>query len=128
MDSGRIMPLSLGHRMYDILIEQWVCLFPSLFRAKDVMDVYVLLNAITKCMSSEEKELCRIGELALNMMIETAAIIVGDRGKAADLPIFEVMADKLCSLCYERAWFAKSGGYVCVCVCMYVCVCVSMIV
>ena len=81
-----------------------------LFRAQDVMDVYVLLDAIVKCVSSEEKELCRIGELALNMMIETSSTIVGDRGKAADLPLFEVMADKLCSCCYERAWFAKSGG------------------
>ena len=70
-------------------------------------------------MSSEEKELSKMGELALNMMIETATIIVGDRGKAADLPLFEVMADKLCSCCYERAWFAKSGGYVCMC--LYVC-------
>ena len=34
------------------------------------MDVYVLLDAIAKCMSSEEKELCKIGELALNMTIE----------------------------------------------------------
>ena len=77
------------------------------------MDVYVLLDAIVKCVSSEEKELCKIGELALNMMIETSATIVGDRGKAAELPLFEVMADKLCGCCYERAWFAKNGGYVC---------------
>ena len=69
-----------------------------------MIDVYVLLDAIAKCMSSEEKELCKIGELALNMMIETATTTVGDRDKAADLPIFEVVADKLCSCCYERAW------------------------
>lgn len=75
-----------------------------------MIDVYVLLDAITKCMSSEEKELSKIGELALNMMIETATTIVGDKAKAADLPLFEVVADKLCSCCYERAWFAKSGG------------------
>ena len=79
-------------------------------RAQDVIDVYVLLDAITKCMSSEEKELCKIGELALNMMIDTATTIIGDKDKAADLPLFEVVADKLCGCCYERAWFAKSGG------------------
>ena len=75
-----------------------------------MIDVYVLLDAITKCMSSEEKELCKIGELALNMMIDTATTIIGDKDKAADLPLFEVVADKLCGCCYERAWFAKSGG------------------
>ena len=78
--------------------------------AHDVMDVYVLLDAIVKCISSEEKELYKIGELALNMIIDTAATIVGDSGKASELPLFEVMADKLCSCCYERAWFAKNGG------------------
>lgn len=72
--------------------------------------MYVLLDAITKCMSSEEKELCKIGELALNMMIDTATTIIGDKDKASDLPLFEVIADKLCGCCYERAWFAKSGG------------------
>ena len=75
-----------------------------------MIDVYVLLDAISKCMSSEEKELSKIGELALNMMIETTTTIVGDWDKATDLPIFEVVADKLCSSCYERVWFAKSGG------------------
>ena len=77
------------------------------------MDVYVLLDAIVKCISSEERELFKMGELALNMMIETSVTIVDNRGKAADLPLFEVMADKLCGSCYERAWFAKSGGCVC---------------
>ena len=74
------------------------------------MDVYVLLDAITKCISSEEKELSKIGELALNIMIETATVIVGDVEKASELALFEVVADKLCGCCYERAWFAKNGG------------------
>ena len=42
--------------------------------------------------------------------METAATIVGDREKACGLPLFEVAVDKLCSCCYERAWFAKNGG------------------
>ena len=76
------------------------------------MDIFVLLDAITRCMASEEKELCKIGELALTMVIETAATITGDRKRASELPLFEVAVDKLCGCCYERAWFAKSGGWV----------------
>lgn len=51
------------------------------------MDVYVLLDAIAKCVSSEEKELCRIAELALTFMVETAATIVGDRDKVSYLHV-----------------------------------------
>ena len=42
--------------------------------------------------------------------METAATIVGDHDKACSLPLFEVAVDRLCSCCYERAWFAKNGG------------------
>ena len=45
------------------------------------MDVYVLLDAIAKCVSAEEKELCRIAELALTFMVDSACTIVGDRDK-----------------------------------------------
>ncbi len=79
-------------------------------RAEDVMDVYVLLDSITKCMCSEEKELNKIGELALKIVIETATTILGDKEKASELPLFEVAVDKMCGCCYERAWFAKNGG------------------
>ena len=30
--------------------------------------------------------------------------------KAARLPLFEYLSEKLCGCCYERAWFAKNGG------------------
>ena len=79
-------------------------------RAQDIMDVYVLFDAITTCIASEEKELCKIGQLALGMVIDTAATIIGEREKASELLLFEVVADKVCSCCYERAWFAKCGG------------------
>ncbi|XP_019851030.1 PREDICTED: transformation/transcription domain-associated protein [Amphimedon queenslandica] len=76
----------------------------------DTMDVYVLLEAIAKCVASEEKELYRIAELALTFVVDTAATIIGDREKATELPLFEVAVEKLCGCCYERAWYAKSGG------------------
>ncbi len=51
-----------------------------------------------------------MGETALGLVIDTAVAITGDQNKASELPFFEVAADKLCGCCYERAWFAKSGG------------------
>ena len=54
--------------------------------------------------------LIQVGGLALGIVMETAATIVGDREKACSLPLFEVAVDKLCACCYERAWFAKNGG------------------
>ena len=69
-----------------------VCFFCSLFlffpllslRPRDVMDVYVLLDAVARCIASEEKELCKIAELTLTFVVETAATIVGDREKVLD--------------------------------------------
>ena len=83
---------------------------PLSHRAQDVLDVYVLFDAIATCISSEEKDLCKIGQVALGMVIDTAATIVGDREKASELLLFEVVADKVCGCCYERAWYAKNGG------------------
>lgn len=30
--------------------------------------------------------------------------------KACQLPLFEYLVEKMCSLCYDRAWYAKYGG------------------
>lgn len=31
--------------------------------------------------------------------------------QACQLPLFKYLADKVSSLCYERAWYTKMGGY-----------------
>ena len=74
------------------------------------MDVHVLIDALTRCICSEDADLNKVGELALGLMTDTAATIVGGRERACELPLFEVAVDKLCACCYERAWFAKNGG------------------
>ena len=45
------------------------------------MDVFVLVEAIAKCVCSEEKELCRIGEVALQVVLETATTLMGSIDK-----------------------------------------------
>lgn len=31
-------------------------------------------------------------------------------GQACQLPLFEYLVERMCSLCYDRAWYAKCGG------------------
>ncbi|KAL5497639.1 hypothetical protein EMCRGX_G014148 [Ephydatia muelleri] len=78
--------------------------------SQDMIDVHVMLDAIVKCVSSDEKELCKIGAMTLALIIDTATTIVGDKEKASELPLFEAAADRLCGCCYEQAWYAKNGG------------------
>ncbi|XP_048580263.1 transformation/transcription domain-associated protein isoform X2 [Nematostella vectensis] len=79
-------------------------------RTQKGMDVHVLCDAIAAVMAMEDKEFCSVGELAVSVMIETATAVTSDSYKAVQLPIFEYLCEKLCACCYERAWFAKSGG------------------
>ncbi|XP_068742186.1 transformation/transcription domain-associated protein-like isoform X1 [Montipora capricornis] len=74
------------------------------------MDLHAMIDAIAAVMAMEDKEFYKVGELAVAVMIETATAIMGDAYKAARLPLFEYLSEKLCGCCYERAWFAKNGG------------------
>ncbi|XP_038044323.1 transformation/transcription domain-associated protein-like isoform X2 [Patiria miniata] len=74
------------------------------------MDPLVLMDAIASCMAYEEKELCKTGHLAMSFVVETAAVVMGSKYRACQLPLFEHMAERMCGCCYERAWYAKLGG------------------
>jgi hypothetical protein len=50
------------------------------------------------------------GQLAIGMILETAKSVLGNRERACQLPLLEYLAEKMCGLCYERAWYAKLGG------------------
>ncbi|CAL1278798.1 unnamed protein product [Larinioides sclopetarius] len=76
------------------------------------MDPLVLVDAIAAVMGHEEKELCKPGGLALMIMIETATIVHNSKRRACSLPLLEYLAEKMCALCYDRAWYAKLGGCV----------------
>ena len=52
------------------------------------MDVFVLVEAISKCVCSEEKELCRIGEVALQVVLETATTLMGSIDKVRSVNIY----------------------------------------
>ena len=42
--------------------------------------------------------------------MDTATNILGSKERACRLPLMEYLADCMCNLCYERAWYAKLGG------------------
>ncbi|XP_078728881.1 transformation/transcription domain-associated protein isoform X3 [Lampetra fluviatilis] len=76
------------------------------------MDPLVLVDAIAVCMAYEEKELCKIGEVALAIIFDVASIIMGSKERASQLPLFSYVVERLCACCYEQAWYAKQGGCV----------------
>lgn len=73
-------------------------------------DPLVLIDALSVIMAHEEKELYKMGYLVLVLILETATKILGSKERACQLPFMEYVAERMCSLCYERAWFAKLGG------------------
>ncbi|XP_065334181.1 transformation/transcription domain-associated protein isoform X2 [Cloeon dipterum] len=76
------------------------------------MDPLVLIDALAVIMGHEEKELVKPGNLALILIIESSATVLGGKERASQLSFMQYLADKMCNLCYERAWFAKVGGCV----------------
>lgn len=74
------------------------------------MDPLVLIDALAVIMGHEEKELVKPGTLALVLIIETATNVLGSKERACRLPLMQYLADRMCNLCYDRAWFAKVGG------------------
>ena len=74
------------------------------------MDGLVLVDALASIMGHEEKELCKPGHLAMVLVLDTATIIMGSKDRACRLPLMDYLSEKMCQLCYERAWYAKLGG------------------
>ncbi|RWS15188.1 transformation/transcription domain-associated protein-like protein [Dinothrombium tinctorium] len=74
------------------------------------MDPLVLIDAVASIMGHEEKELCKPGHLALIIILDTATAVLGSKERACHLPLTEYLVERMCSLCYDRAWYAKYGG------------------
>lgn len=55
------------------------------------MDPLVLIDAIAICMAYEEKELCKIGEVALAVIFDVASIILGSKERVIYISIFIYM-------------------------------------
>lgn len=74
------------------------------------LDPLVLIDALAAIMGHEEKELCKPGNLAMVLILETATNIMGSKERACRLPMMQYLAEKMAALCYERPWYSKMGG------------------
>ena len=45
--------------------------------------MFVLVDAIAKCMCLEDRECCKVGEMALGLILDTASVLVGDKEKVS---------------------------------------------
>nr|XP_020664456.1 transformation/transcription domain-associated protein [Pogona vitticeps] len=97
---------------YQVGSQPSTAMFHSEENGSKGMDPLVLIDAIAICMAYEEKELCKIGEVALAVMNDVASIILGSKERACQLPLFSYIVERLCACCYEQAWYAKLGGVV----------------
>lgn len=74
------------------------------------MDPLVLIDAMIAVMAQEEKELCKPCHFLLRTIIETSSSLLGDIERACQLPLYSYILERVCALCYERAWYSKYGG------------------
>ena len=93
-----------------VAIAQQAGPFPTLGARLQGMDGLVLVDALASIMGHEEKELCKPGHLAMVLVLDTATTITGSRERACRLPLMDYLAERMCALCYQRAWYAKLGG------------------
>ncbi|XP_028989558.1 transformation/transcription domain-associated protein isoform X1 [Betta splendens] len=97
---------------YQLGSQPTTAMFHSEENGSKGMDPLVLIDAIAICMAYEEKELCKIGEVALAVIFDVASIILGSKERACQLPLFSYIVERLCACCYEQAWYSKLGGVV----------------
>nr|XP_018903777.1 PREDICTED: transformation/transcription domain-associated protein isoform X3 [Bemisia tabaci] len=79
-------------------------------RLEGGMDVIVLIDALAAVMGHEKKDVSRVIVPSLILIIDTATTLLGSKERAFRLPLMEYLAERMCALCYDRAWYAKLSG------------------
>lgn len=74
------------------------------------MDPYVIFDAATLVLAGEEKEFEHPVFFALSVLMNLLINMVGTKERACSLQMMEYLTEKVCTLCYERAWYTKMGG------------------
>ncbi|CAO3646140.1 unnamed protein product [Cunninghamella echinulata] len=74
------------------------------------LNTTILVDAIVEVFASENTELRKRAEQALQLCFETATVIMGGKEFVWHLPIFRVFASQFCSCCYKQEWYKKRGG------------------
>ncbi|CAL8129543.1 unnamed protein product [Orchesella dallaii] len=74
------------------------------------MDPFVIFDALFNALACEEKDLRRPVIYSLSVIMNTCIHLLHSKEKTFAMPMMDYITDKMCSLCYERAWYAKMGG------------------
>lgn len=73
---------------YQVGSQPSTAMFHSEENGSKGMDPLVLIDAIAICMAYEEKELCKIGEVALAVIFDVASIILGSKERVSKHALF----------------------------------------
>lgn len=87
---------------YQVGSQPSTAMFHSEENGSKGMDPLVLIDAIAICMAYEEKELCKIGEVALAVIFDVASIILGSKERVRTSEYLKVS----CS----RSWWLRDGS------------------
>lgn len=74
------------------------------------MDPLVLFDATIAVMAEQDNELCKPANVVVCIILDTCVTFLGSKERACQLPLFDYILQKMCALCYKRAWFSKYGG------------------
>ena len=74
------------------------------------LDSRVLAEAIADTLATDSAALREVGQKSIEIMYESAGIILGSQASAEKLPFFTHLADIFCHRCHEEEWFTKAGG------------------
>jgi transformation/transcription domain-associated protein len=74
------------------------------------IDSKVLADAIAESLSSDMLAVREAGQLAIQEIFSTTAIIFGSDAQIFKLHFFNYLSTTFCHSCYEEEWFTKSGG------------------
>ncbi|KAG0164843.1 hypothetical protein DFQ30_009322 [Apophysomyces sp. BC1015] len=74
------------------------------------LNTTILVEAIVEIIASEDLQLRKRAEQALQLCFETSVSVLGGKELVWHLPIFRVFASQFCSCCYKQEWYKKRGG------------------
>ncbi|CAO3681372.1 unnamed protein product [Umbelopsis ramanniana] len=74
------------------------------------LNTTIIVDAIVDVMTSEDKDMQKLAESALQYCYDIAVTMLGGKEHVGMLPIFKVFASQFCSCCYKQEWYKKSGG------------------
>uniref|UniRef100_A0A915BXE0 FAT domain-containing protein n=2 Tax=Parascaris univalens TaxID=6257 RepID=A0A915BXE0_PARUN len=74
------------------------------------MDGTILVDAIMNAFADPCKDICHAAIVALTYMKDTSIALYGDIETAARAPLFRYVLERVSTLCYREAWYARLGG------------------